>query len=76
MTTKTTAPFIDPPYPGARLVRVESIRPGDTVHFRARFADYTVEEVSTDTLGRPCHGHGDGSATSSYDPGESLWITR
>ncbi len=63
------------PYPGARLMRVEQILPGDIVRFRARFADYVVDDVVIDSLGRPCHIHGDGAASSSYEPGEMLWVT-
>ncbi len=61
---------------GRVLVAASYVRVGETVRFRASFADYTVEEISTDSLGRVRHHFGDGSGSSSYMDGELLWVDR
>ena len=58
------------------LISAHLVKPGDTVRFRMPGADYTVEEVETDSIGHIRHRFNDGTGTAGYHPGELLWITR
>ena len=57
-----------------RLVQARDTREGDEILFQAAFANYTVEDIDTDPIGNVRHRHGDGSASSSYHPGELLRV--
>jgi hypothetical protein len=70
------AEFPGAPVAGARLIPARDVREGDTIVFRASFANYTVDETDTDSLGRVRHHHGHGAASSCYAPGELLWVVR
>ena len=58
------------------LIQARLIRPGDRVRFRMQSADYTVEEVETDSVGHIRHHFNDGTGSASYYGGEILYITR
>lgn len=58
------------------LIQAKLVKEGDRVRFRMPSADYTVEEVDTDSIGHVRHTADDGARTCSYHPGELLWITR
>ena len=62
--------------PDAVLIRADLIKVGDRVRFRMSSADYTVEEVETDSIGHVRHHIGNNTSSCSYHPGELLWITR
>lgn len=67
------------PYPfllGCMLIPAREVREGDTVCFRAAFANYTVDSVDTSPTGQVRHFHGDGAASSAYHPGELLYVRR
>lgn len=57
-----------------KLTPAARTKVGDRIVFQASFANYTVEEISTDSLGQVRHLHGDGTASSSYHPGELLRV--
>jgi len=61
--------------PGKALVNAQDVRPGETVVFEYwPNANYTVDEVDTDSLGRVRHHHGDWTGSSCYEQGELLWV--
>lgn len=72
MKKKTAYPFI----PGCVLIPARETKAGDRICFRAAFADYTVEDVDTSPTGGVRHVHGDGAASSTYHPGELLYVRR
>jgi hypothetical protein len=72
----TTAPLSGAPLPGAVLMRAEQTEAGDLVCFHWKGANYRVEEIETDSLGRVRHRTADNTHTCSYHPGELLWVAR
>ena len=62
--------------PDCCLIQARLIRPGDRVRFRMASADYTVEEVDTDSIGHIRHRTDNDTKSCAYHPGELLWITR
>ena len=61
---------------GATLVRAEYARIGDRVCFLNERFDYVIEDADTTATGTIRHHHGDYSASSSYDPGEWIYVIR
>lgn len=61
----------------AALKQAKLLREGDTIVFEAgpRF-DIIVEEVETDSIGHIRVRHDNNTGSSSYHPGELLWVIR
>ena len=66
----------NPEIPGTVLVPASLVQSGDEVCFRWSSANYIVDYTDTDPIGNARHFHSDGSASSSYHPGELLWVKR
>ena len=58
------------------MVQAKDVVVGDTVRFRASFADYMVEDIETDSIGQVRHRAGNDTRTCSYHPGEYLWVDK
>jgi len=74
MNMQTVSP--NPGIPGAVLMPASLVKAGDEVCFRMASANYVVDYTDTNPIGQARHFHGDGSASSSYHPGELLWVRR
>lgn len=67
----------DPQRQGASLAQARLLKEGDRIVFHAGPTfDIVVEEVDTDSIGNVRVRHGDDSASSSFHPGELLWVIR
>lgn len=71
-----TKPLTSGMPPDACLIQARLVRVGDEVRFRMPSANYTVEDVETDSIGHIRHRTDNGARTCGYHPGELLWITR
>lgn len=67
---------INEQFPGAVLMQASLVTSGDEVCFRTASANYVVDYTDTDPIGHARHFHGNGAASSSYHPGELLWVRR
>lgn len=61
---------------GFTLMKARETREGDRIGFRWPGASYVVESVETDKLGQVRHRWNNDTASSSYHPGEWLYIKR
>lgn len=62
------------PCHGARLVCAVRTLVGQEVCFRNPAFNYVIEEIETVEPNFIRHRHDEGMATSTYHPGELLWI--
>src|ERR1700679_230062 len=61
---------------GAKLMRADQTREGDTICFLNTRFDYSVEGMDVSPTGTPRHHFRDGTGSNAYEPGEMLYVIR